>query len=96
MTNVGARDNPERWKPEGFEHYLTMAELCDVVKRDRSRIYKAEREAAKGNIMFPVPIRVKVGRLRVRLYSPEEVDKIKQWFKNVKPGPRSAVKRTRR
>ena len=96
MTNVGARDKSERWKPEGFERYLTVAELCRVVGRDRSRIYQLERQAAEGKIVFPVPVRVKVGRLRVRLYSPAEVDKIRQWFQNVRPGPRAVATRTRR
>lgn len=96
MTNVGARDKSERWKPAGYEHYLTIAEVCRVVDRDRSRIYQLEREAAKGKIVFPTPIRVKVGRLRVRLYSPAEVDKIRTWFHNAKSGPRAAAKTTTR
>jgi hypothetical protein len=88
MTNVGARDKSERWKPEQLAHYLTMAELCREVGRDRSRIIQLEREAALGKIKFPVPVRVKVGRLQVRLYSPEDVSIIRSWFKNAKPGPR--------
>ena len=88
MTNVGQRDKSERWKPEGFEHYLTMAELCRAVKRDPSRVRRAEQAAKRGEIVFPSPIRVKVGKLRVRLYSPEEVEEVREWFRNAKPGPR--------
>jgi hypothetical protein len=84
MVNVvGSRDNYNRWKPAGFENHLTMAELCQVVQRDRSRIKQLESEG-----VIPAPIRVKVGRLRVRLYAPDEVRKIAEWFKNAKPGPR--------
>jgi hypothetical protein len=88
MTNVGQRDKSERWKPEGFEHYLTMSELCRIVKRDNSRIRSLEKDAAAGKIKFPSPIRVKVGKLSVRLYSPEEVEQVKEWFRHARPGPR--------
>jgi len=83
MTNVGQKDNYQRWKPEGFEHYRTMAELCTIVNRDRSRIVQLEREG-----VIPAPIRVKVGSLHVRLYSPDEVRTIEEWFRTAKPGPR--------
>jgi hypothetical protein len=84
MTNVGQRDKYERWKPEGFEDYLTMAELCRIVNRDRSRIVQLEREG-----VIPSPVRVKVGRLKVRLYSMDEVRAIEEWFRDSRPGPRA-------
>lgn len=84
MVNcVGSKDNYNRWKPAGFENHLTMAELCAVVQRDRSRVVRAEADG-----MIPAPIRVNVGRLSVRLYAPDEVRKVAEWFKNAKPGPR--------
>jgi hypothetical protein len=84
MTNVGQRDKYERWKPEGFEDYMTITELATIVNRDRSRIVQLEREG-----VIPAPIRVKVGRLRVRLYSLAEVRTIEEWFRDAKPGPRA-------
>jgi len=84
----GGKDDSSRWKPEGFENYLTLAELCRVVKRDPSRVRRAEQRAKRGEIVFPSPIRVKIGKLRVRLYSPEEVKQVKEWFRNARPGPR--------
>lgn len=74
--------NPfERVKPKGFEHHLTVLEVARIVNRDRSALARAEK---LGRI--PKPVRVKVGRLQVRLYSPEEVEKIKEHFVTVKPG----------
>jgi len=93
MVNVvGSRDDYSRWKPEGFEDYFTTAELCRAVRRDRSRIFRYEKEG-----LIPSPVRVKVGRLKVRLYSPQEVRQIADFFKNLKPGPRkSTFERSRR
>lgn len=85
MVNVvGSKDNYQRWKPQGFEDHLTMAELCAVVQRDRSRIKQLEKEG-----VIPSPIRVKVGRLHVRLYAADEVRTIAEWFRNAKSGPRT-------
>lgn len=74
---VGSKDNYQRWKPDNLRHYKTMAELCAVVERDRSRIFQLERAG-----VIPKPIMVKVGRHRVRLYSPEEVAAIKRHFQD--------------
>lgn len=82
MVNVvGSKDNYDRFKPEGFEDHLTMAELCARVSRSRDRIEQLEKEGR-----IPVPIRAKVGRLKVRLYSPEQADMIEEHFRNAKPG----------
>jgi len=70
-----------RIKPKGFEDYLTVMEVARLVKRDRSALARAEKRGK-----LPRPIRVKVGRLQVRLYSPEEVEQVIEHFKNVKPG----------
>jgi hypothetical protein len=84
MVNVvGSRDDYSRWKPKGFEKHLTVQELADLVGRHRSRIYQLEKKKIIG-----APIRVNVGELQVRLYSPEECAKIKQHFATVRPGPK--------
>ncbi len=75
------RDHHERWKPEGFETYSTLAEVCAIVGRDRRRITQLE---AAGRI--PSPIRVPHGSHHVRLYSPVEVERIRTHFANVKNG----------
>lgn len=85
MTLIGQRDKYGRWKPEGFEDYLTITELATLVNRDRSRIIQLEREG-----VIPSPVRVKVGRLKVRLYSVTEVRAIEEWFRDAKPGPRAS------
>ena len=81
MVAVGAKDKYERWKPEGFEKHKTVSEVCRIIKRDRRQLIVLE---GKGYI--PKPIRVKAGRLQVRLYSPDEVAKIVAYFKDIKPG----------
>jgi len=85
MVNVvGSKDNYSRWKPAKYKHYLTMAELCARVNRSRDRIKQLEKQG-----VLAAPIRVKVGELRVRLYSPKEAAKIEEHFRNAKPGRRS-------
>jgi hypothetical protein len=81
MTSAGHKGDPARWKPDSLLHYLTIGELAEKVKRSRVRIKQLE---ADGKIA--APIRVKVGRHRVRLYSPEEVAIIVKLFKSQKPG----------
>lgn len=82
MVNiVGSKDKYERWKPKGFEDYLTVAEVCALVNRDRSRLVQLERQGR-----LPKPVRVRVGRLYVRLYSPVEVRRIEEHFRNARPG----------
>ena len=79
MVNlVGSRDDPNRWKPEGMRDHLTLGELARLVERDRSRIIQLEKG---GKIVSPV--RVKVGRLMVRLYSPSDVREIVEHFHRV-------------
>jgi hypothetical protein len=81
MVGVGQKDDPQRWKPDQFAHYLTMGELLAIVKRDRRRITQLESEGR-----LPAPIRVRVGRHSVRLYSPDEVAVVVRFFQNAKPG----------
>jgi hypothetical protein len=81
MTSAGHREDSTRWKPKQYQHYLTLGEVAAIVNRDRSRIRRAETTG-----MIAAPIRVNVGRLQVRLYSPEEVNAIVKYFKKAKPG----------
>lgn len=76
-----------RWKPDGFADYLTVQELATLVGRTKDRILQLEKEG-----VLAAPIRVKVGRTRVRLYSPAEARTIAEHFKNARPGPRSSTK----
>lgn len=78
---VGSKDDYSRWKPEGFKSYRTIQEVATIVQRSTDRIKQLEKAGR-----LPKPIRVKVGRLAVRLYSPDQVRKIKTHFKNAKPG----------
>ena len=89
MVNVvGSKDNYQRWKPDNLKHYKTMAELCAIVERDRSRIIQLER--AK---IIARPIMVKVGRLKVRLYSPEEVHAIQKHFEDPERQKHNSMRR---
>lgn len=68
-------------KPEKFRDYLTVAEVARKVGRDVSRIKALEREDR-----LPKPVRHKVGKLEVRLYSPAAVEEIETIFRGLKPG----------
>lgn len=82
MVNVvGSTDNFNRWKPKNMRNHLTMTELCRVVDRTPARIKQLEKTGR-----IPAPVRIMVGELPVRLYSPKEVAKIKKHFANAKPG----------
>src|SRR4051812_12670244 len=81
VNRIGKSDNFNRWKPATMRNYLTMTELSRRVGRDRSRIKQLERAG-----VIPKPIRVKVGELQVRLYSPADVRKIERHFEAAKPG----------
>jgi G:T-mismatch repair DNA endonuclease (very short patch repair protein) len=78
---VGSTDDFSRWKPDHMKDHFTMAEVARAVKRDKSRIQQLEREG-----VIAKPVMVKVGRLRVRLYSSAEVAKIKAHFEAARPG----------
>lgn len=81
MVRVGAKDLYERWKPEGFKEYMTIAEVCAIVKRDKRRLTQLEKQGR-----IPAPIRVKAGRHRVRLYSQKDLKRIQAYFATAKPG----------
>jgi hypothetical protein len=77
VTRWGGTDH-DRWKPEGFEDFKTRGEVAEIVNRHWTRLDQLERAGKIGK-----PITVKCGRLQVRLYSPEEVDRIKRHFQQV-------------
>lgn len=77
------RDSTDRMKPKGFEDYSTISEVAALVNRSVHRIKMLERQK-----ILPAPIRVPFGKLKVRLYSPEQVAKIDAHFRTVRPGPR--------
>jgi hypothetical protein len=68
-------------KPLKFQDHRTIGELAREVDRDVSWIRALE---ADGRI--PKAIRVRRGRLQVRLWSPEQVEEIKEIFRNMRPG----------
>jgi hypothetical protein len=68
-------------KPKKFWNYLTLNEVSQAVDRDRTRILQLEREDR-----IPRASRVKVGMLRVRLWSPAQVDEIQDVFSKMRPG----------
>lgn len=55
--------------------------MADLAKRDKSRLLQLEKAG-----VLAAPIRVKVGRHQVRLYSPEEAAKIVAHFEQARPG----------
>lgn len=75
VTRYSGKNTKARWKPKGFEGYLTRGELCAKVERHRSRILQLER-AGK----IPAPVRVNIGKLSIRLYSPQDVARIVKHF----------------
>lgn len=81
MSPRQLKNTSERWKPDVLKDHLTLTEVCDRVRRDPSRVRQLEREG-----VIPAPVRVRAGKLRVRLYSPQEVAKIEEHFKNARPG----------
>lgn len=81
MTSINRHTDPNVFKPEHLRDYLTTGELAAKVKKTRHWILRQER-----NGRLPKPIRVKNGRLMVRLYSPEDVALIQEIFDNAKPG----------
>jgi len=73
------------FKPPKFKTYLTLAELCERVGKDPSWIRVLE---SQGRI--PKAIRVKRGKLEIRLWSPDQADEIQGIIAKHRPGrPRS-------
>lgn len=68
-------------KPKGHENWLTITELSVRVKKDISWLRKLERENR-----IPKAKRFKHGDLRVRLWSPVQVEEIAEILSKLKRG----------
>lgn len=66
-------------KPERFQDHMTLTEVVRDVKRDPSWIKKLEREGR-------IPKAQRFGKLRTRLWSPKQVEEIRQVIANSRPG----------
>jgi hypothetical protein len=73
LKNTEARRKP--YKPGKLADHLTLSELAEHVGRDESRIRQLEKAGA-----IPAPARIRVGALRVRLYSKAEAAMIQERF----------------
>jgi hypothetical protein len=70
-----------RFKPPRFKHFFTINEVARAVNRDPSRIRKLERAGT-----IPQAQRFQLGKTSMRLWSPEQVEEIKEIVANLKPG----------
>jgi hypothetical protein len=68
-------------KPERFRDYLTVTELSRLLKKDYSWLLTLERAGR-----IPQAARVRQGRLMVRLWSPAQVEEIKEIMSKMRPG----------
>lgn len=80
LTGHGQRDL-SYLKPRKFQNHVTLIELSRIVNRDPSRIRQLEREGR-----IPTPARVTRGTLEIRLYSPKQVEEIREIISTLKPG----------
>jgi predicted DNA-binding transcriptional regulator AlpA len=71
----------EHIKPPKFQNHLTLTEVARLVGKDKSWIRTLE---AEGRI--PTAARVKLGQLQIRLWSPAQVEEIKQIFREMRVG----------
>lgn len=73
------------WKPQGCKDWLTLKELSEHVQRDMKWLRILEREGR-----IPKAIRIKRGKLEIRLWSPEQAKEVELILQTLKPGrPRS-------
>lgn len=86
-ANIRRRKDMTFVKPEGREDYLTLSEVCSKLKRDPSWIRHLEKEGR-----IPLAHRVRMGTLRIRLWSPAQVEEIQEVLSRMKRGrPRTHV-----
>lgn len=78
---MGGQRTLDYMKPERFKDYLTITELAIFVPADISWIRKLEREDR-----IPKAQRVPMGKLQIRLWSPEQAEEIKQIIRGHKIG----------
>jgi hypothetical protein len=75
------RRNVNYLKPVKFRDYMTLAEVSDHVERDPSWIRLLEKDGR-----IPRAIRVKRGKVQVRLWSPAQVEEIIEILSHHHPG----------
>jgi len=80
LANHGQRDL-SYLKPKKFQKHVTITELARIVNRDVSRLRQLDREGR-----IPEAARITRGTLEIRLWSPAQVEEIKEIFSNMRPG----------
>lgn len=80
LSHHGERDM-SYLKPPKFRNHVTITELSRIVKRDISRLRQLERDDR-----IPKATRVERGTLQIRLWSPEQVEEIKDIVSKLRPG----------
>jgi hypothetical protein len=80
---TGTKIHPpqNRWKPPGFEHYLTITEAGLQLGKDPRWIKRLDTLGR-----MPEAKRVQRGLISIRLYSPDQVEEMREIFKTHKPG----------
>jgi len=68
-------------KPARFSDHMTVVEVSRAVRRDPSRIRELERAGR-----IPKAQRVQRGTQAVRLWSPAQVEEIREIFATMRPG----------
>jgi hypothetical protein len=68
-------------KPARFKDYVTISELSRITAKDISWLRRLERAGR-----IPEASRVKRGELEVRLWSPTQVDEIKEILSRMRVG----------
>lgn len=71
----------KHFKTRRFPDHLTITEVARAVDRDISWIRKLEKDRR-----IPKAQRVQAGSIMVRLWSPEQVEEIKEVISNMKTG----------
>lgn len=70
-----------RIKPARYADYLTVGELAVAVDKTTTWLKRLERQGR-----IPKPARVKRGQLEFRLYSPSQVEEIREILSQMRPG----------
>lgn len=73
-------------KPRGFKGHFTLAELSREIEKDPSWLRALEKEGR-----IPKAARVRRGKLNVRLWSPDQVEEIREIIAQHRPGRPSNV-----
>jgi hypothetical protein len=68
-------------KPTRFKDYVTISELSKITEKDISWLRRLERAGR-----IPEASRVSQGELQVRLWSPSQVEEIKEILSRMKVG----------